>query len=464
MNSIKRLLASVTAVVAVMASAVSCDSGKTSEDSIEEETQHATEPATKNPADIRGQHIVWLADFDLNPEEGENRSTALALFEDVYGAKIDFVLTQPEEKYEKLDSMVISGDEVDMFPYEPGAVPDGVSMERFEALDPYYEMLGMNEGIWNDMNNIIDKLAYKGSHYVVPYDVSDPSVLIYSRNIINEQELGDDPYKLYLDGKWDWDAFISIMENYVSKAPEGKKRYGICGDIGSSLLSSTGQTVVGFDGSSLVNNISDPSIEKAGQLMEEIASKKLYDSDWKDGFPGDKTSLFYSGGSWSLSVSNGNNPNSDLMVVPFPKPSGMDSYSIPCILNARMLVKNSAKGAAVATYIKCERVAASREDYKSAAKELALTEKKISDEKTNFITEEQYDALESYKEVFKSKPVIDIAYGMGERMYGNGDYSYETRGVMDNLTTAVLEGKIGTWSELRDAWSDVIDSEVSRFN
>ena len=383
----------------------------------------------------------------------------------VYNAKVSFVLAQPDEKYEMLDSMVISGEEVDMFPYEPGALPDGVVRDRFDSLDPYYDMLGMNEGIWDDMNSVINSLAYKGSHYVIPHDVSDPFVLIYSRNIVNEQDLGDDPYQLYLDGKWDWDAFVSIMEKYVSGAPEGKKRYGICGELGSALLTSTGRTVVNYDGNSFVNNISDPELEKAGQLMEDIVSKKLYTSEWNDGFPVDKSSLFYAGGSWALGVSNGNNPNSDLMVVPFPKAPGAGGYNISCNINANMLVKNSSKGDAVAAYIKCERIAASREDYKAAAKELVLTEDSAADGKRrSFITEEQYDALESYKDMFKANPYIDIAYGMGERMYGNGDYSYETRGVMDNLTTAVLNGKVGTWSELRDSWTEVIDSEVARFN
>ena len=214
-----------------------------------------------------------------------------------------------------------------------------------------------------------------------------------------------------------------------------------------------------------MNNIADPKLEKAGQLMEDIVSKKLYCTEWKGSFPSDKSSLFYAGGSWALAESNGNNPNSDIRAVPFPKAPDESEYHIGCDLEAKMLVKNSAKGAAVATYIKCERVAATREDYKKAAKELALVEETRADGRRNpFVTEEQYDAIESYKAVFRANPAIDISYGMGSRMYGNGDYSYETRGVMDNLMTAILSGKVGSWSELRDEWSEVVDAEVANFN
>lgn len=460
MNDIKRLLAAAAAVTLVGA-ATSCESGKTSEDSIEEIT-YATQPATKDASEIRGQKVVWLADYDLRAADG-TRPTALALFEDVYGAKVEFVRAEPEEKYEKLDSMVLSGDEVDMFPYEEGALPDGVSRKRFDSLDPYRDILGLDEeGLWDDIKGVINTLVYDGGLYVVPYDVSDPQVLIYSRNIISEQELGDDPYQLYLDGKWDWDAFMKLMEAYVEK---DSKHYGVCGDLGRGLLLSTGSSVVSYGSSGFVNNIADPKLEKAGQLMEEIVSKKLYCTEWKGSFPADKSSLFFAGGSWALPASNASNPNSGLMAVPFPKAPGESEYHIGCDLEAKMLVKNSTKGAAVATYIKCERTAASREDYKKAAKELALAEEERADGRRNpFMTEEQYDAVESYKAMFRKSPAIDIAYGMGSRMYGSGDYTYETRGVMDNLTGAILSGEVGSWSELCDKWSEVVDAEVANYN
>ena len=51
-------------------------------------------------------------------------------------------------------------------------------------------------------------------------------------------------------------------------------------------------------------------------------------------------------------------------------------------------------------------------------------------------------------------------------MNGDGDYTYETRGVMNNLTQALLEGDshVDSWATLRDSWTGVIDEEVKRFN
>jgi multiple sugar transport system substrate-binding protein len=61
-------------------------------------------------------------------------------------------------------------------------------------------------------------------------------------------------------------------------------------------------------------------------------------------------------------------------------------------------------------------------------------------------------------------PVFDYGFGMGSRMYGDGDYTYDTRGVMNNLMEALLNGEVSTWAELREAWSSVVDTEIATYN
>ena len=62
--------------------------------------------------------------------------------------------------------------------------------------------------------------------------------------------------------------------------------------------------------------------------------------------------------------------------------------------------------------------------------------------------------------------MFDFGYGMGSRMYGDGEYTYETRGVMNNLSEALLNGDAPTdsWASIRDAWTGVVSEEVERFN
>ena len=56
--------------------------------------------------------------------------------------------------------------------------------------------------------------------------------------------------------------------------------------------------------------------------------------------------------------------------------------------------------------------------------------------------------------------------GMGKTMYGDGEYTYETRGVMNNLMDALLSypDSVDSWAVLRDNWSSTIDAELEKFN
>jgi hypothetical protein len=82
------------------------------------------------------------------------------------------------------------------------------------------------------------------------------------------------------------------------------------------------------------------------------------------------------------------------------------------------------------------------------------------------MTEEQYNALQEYKNIAKSQPVFDFGYGMGETMLKDGDCNFDTRGAMDNISTAFLEGSspVGSWEELRDRMSPIIDEEIKKYN
>lgn len=466
MNKLKRNLAAAMALSLMAAAAVSC-SNKNNTSSEEQESQVSQIPTEEptDPNDISGEHITWLADFDINYSANGRKSTAVSIFEDFYGASIEFVRTSYADKYNTLEEMILGGEEVDMFPYEPEAFPNGVIKNYFEPLDPYFDVMGVDEGIWDDMKSVSDTLAYKGEHYVMPYSLSEPSIIIYSRKLMKKEKL-DDPYTLYTEGKWDRDAMMKMMEKFAENAEEGEKRYGINGVFGKAALQSSGHTVIGFDGESFSNNIKDDEIKKSEKFMEKIYSSGLYNSSWNDYFKCDGSTLFYAMSDWALGRSNSQNPDADLMIVPFPKAAGAENEYITCEFDARMLVKGSQKGKAVATYLKCERLAASDEGYTKVAKEQAiLKEETESGLIMDFMTEEQYDALRSFLDPTVITPVYEPGYGMGEELNGIGDHTVETRGVLDNMSMVFLDGSCSmeSWDELCDEWSETVDKQVKKF-
>lgn len=414
------------------------------------------------PVDISGQTITWLADYDLN--QTGSRSVAIALFEDVYGAKVNFVPVSAENKYEKLSEMLAGGEEVDMFPYDETVFPKGVLKDWFQPLDDYAGIMELDSSLWEDMTDVIDMFEYNDQHYVVPYNISNPVVITYSRKLMEDEGL-DDPYELYKKGEWNWDTMMSLMRKFVDHHT-GITKYGINGYFGQALFKSTGSNIVNYSDGKFSSNINDKELEKAGKFMENLAKMNLVDNNYVGHFPKDNSTLFFAMGSWALGESNALNPDSDLMVVPFPKSPDADKNYISCDFNARMLVKNSTRGEAVATYIKCERIAATQEEYKSARKEQALTEKKYANGTVLYsVTEEQYDALQSY--ISDGVPVFDFAYGMGDSMNSEGDYNYTTRGVvnrLENLEYSIYSGTVESWAKFCEDCKENINNAVKEFN
>lgn len=463
MRKLKWMLAVLAGAVMAM-TAAGCDNAKGGDSSRYKEQDDvgitADDDLKSKRPDINGQTITWLSYYDLNPANNSDRSVALTLFEDVYGGKIEWVQCTADNKFDMLSNRILGGDPVDMFAYEWDALPNGVYKDQYQPLDDY---LDLKDPIWDDMQDAIDMYEYNGRHYVVPYAVSDPLLIIYSRTLCEENGL-EDPYELYQDGDWDWDAFMDMMKKFVANGDGSVQRYGIAGWFGQALVQSTGKTIINFDGKEFTNNIYDPDIEAAEHLMMEMHDLKLYDVNWYSYFPDTRNVLFYGMSDWSLNASNANNPDADIMVVPFPKAPDSDEYYLCGNFAAKMLVKNSDKGDAVGTYIYCERLAETMDEYQAAAKEKALiVEKAASGLVLGYRTEEQYDAIQQYKE--DTTTVFDFGFGMGSTMWGEGEYTYETRGIMNNLMDCLLRyDEVDSWSVLRDNWTSVIDEVLKTYN
>ena len=456
MKKLFRILAGMMSVSLLFA-VTACSKKETPPEETTPAPTAPEETTVENTDDLTGEEVFWLAPYDINPVSGNDRSVALTLFEDQFHGKITWIPCTEKDKFEVLSNRILGGDPVDMFPYEPEAFPEGVYKQQYEPLDEY---LNLNDPVWADMKDAIEMYAWQGKHYVVPYAVSDPVLLTYSRTMCEENDL-DDPYKLYQSGKWDWDTFMDMMDTFVSN---GKERYGICGSFGKALLQSTGKTVVGFNGTQFTNNISDPALQSAGSLMSEISENDWYDTNWYRAFPSSQNVLFYASGDWSLAGSNEQNEDADLMAVPFPKSPDADKYYLSGNYDAKMLVKNSRKGKAVAAYLYCERLAQTESSYQEIAKKNALQQEvSASGEVLSYMTEEQYDAIQSYK---TDNPVLfDFGYGMGKTMYSNGEYTYETKGVMNKLNTALLtDSPVDSWEELQEAVSPVIDEALAMYS
>lgn len=486
MNSLKRLLSLalillLSAVFSACGSGSSSEAGSSNSEFYKKTNEYSTDVSfvsdyVKNdPAlkDVQGKTIYWLSYYDVNPSNNQDRSVALSIFEDEYGGKVEYISCTSENKFDVLASRILSGDPIDMFPYEWDALPNGVVKDQYQPLDDY---INFDDEIWDGMENVLDMYKYRGKHYVVPYNICNPLILTYSRSMCEENGLPD-PYELYTKGQWNWDTFMDMMTSFSGNAAEGETRYGINGWFGQAMIQSTGETVINYDGEKFSNNIKSESIESAENVMEDIMRCGLFDPVWHGYLNDDGSTLFFAMADWALGDSNVlNDPepeineegfveSNDLMIVPFPKDPDAGKYYINCSFGGKMLVKNSENGAAVGAYIKCERLASITEEYAESSKQKSLiVEKNEAGAIKKYVTEEQYDALCEYVDPKNITPVFDFGYGMGSRMFGDGEYTYETRGIMDNISTALLNGDKDSWAVIRDEWSSVIDEILADYN
>lgn len=482
MENIKRIFAFLLSVSALSA-VVSCSKKNPEPEESSESSVTASEPVITGGS-VKGQTIYWMADYDINPGEGEERSTALALFEDVYGGKVEYIPAPAGELTTALAERINAGEPVDMVPYEPTAFPYGTtsSVKLYQRLDGFYDTLEADTDLWSDMSSIIEDFSINGAHYVLPYSLSAPHLITYSRKIMESEGL-EDPKELWEKGEWNWDTMTDMINKFLEKTPEGAERFGIGGFVGQAVLGSTGHTVITLENGTFRNNISDAEIEKAENYLGGISGNNLYRHETADYFPDNHSTLFLAMPDWSLGLSNKKNPDMDLMAVPFPNAPGADQKYITCDFNAKMLAFNSVQGEAVATYIKCERLVAASEKYREEAKKMT-----VGEAKDGFLTEEQYDAVQEYLDTSVTVPVVDFSYGAGSRMFSKGGSTVETRGVMNNLESSMLEqlpapvqpetqsSEEGqqtpaagpteevSWNALKNAVSKIIDEELAALN
>ena len=131
MNKLRRTCALLLAL-SLTAAATACGGSSSSESEGRTKSQDDVSLDTADTAinagdpDISGQTIYYLGIYDLNPTANQDRTVALTLFEDVYGAKTQTIKSTSETLFTDLANRINGGEPVDMVEYQWDSVPNGV--------------------------------------------------------------------------------------------------------------------------------------------------------------------------------------------------------------------------------------------------------------------------------------------------------------------------------------------------
>lgn len=405
-------------------------------------------------------NLLYLGVQDLNPTKSNKEiSTELALFQSK-GGSISYSQTSQFERFDKLaDAIMANKDVPDIFNYEWLSFPSQVVKDMYQPVD---DIVNFDDPLWSGVKETADQFVLNGNHYVAPLTFVASSMLCYDKDVIEAEGL-DDPYDLYLSGEWDWDAFESLMEEYVSGAEDGTERYGINGFFRQHFIQQTGKTMVNYDSSTGVftSNLKDPDIEKGEEILYNMMKSNLFYTDWvgsaRDAFK--KGCLFYAMGDWAYSGNNSPKEGENWGIVPHPQYPDNPQKITTSDMKAFMWVRGSTKAEAVKCWFECYRTAYSDPEYLDTNKAKFM-------ENNPYWTDEMYDVKmdvqsDDYLMIFDYAFGVSSALGDVNGFDGNiclvdALYNYSSQ--------FNEEGTQMTWTQVREKYSATVDSEIKSLN
>lgn len=454
----RKVIAGILAASSIM-SLTACEGGTENSDApitVTTESQTAwtgdnievtvAEEAVVDEINIEGQTIKWMGFYDLNPTNGSpERSTEVALFEDTYGAKIEYIPTTNATQFDDLATAIIGGDSPDIFVYDARTFPYDINKGQFQPID---SIVDWEDPMWADVKDTADMFLWNGEHYVAPfgYGFNDFQILMYNRTTV--EELGaDDPYEQFLNNEWTWDEFVDLMLTFQDG---DTSKYGISGWWANAFIHTSGDTLVKYDGEKFTNNLYSEDIERAQLIIEDIWSQTLVKRGWVDPSVAftDGDCLFYSMGTWAYDSAQASAGDDVVQIVPFPRNPEAEDYWVNKRIFSHMWVKGSENADCVKAWFNVNRLVNYDPQYTEITKEKFLTNNE------NW-TSEMYDIVMSLYDDEKFKYSYDYGYGISEYMNST---------VMSQLYEGIVNEQYESWVQAREELSNIVEQEIAVYN
>ncbi len=292
-------------------------------DSVDAANEEGTGPAY-TPGQKAG-HVKALCYYDIVADAPE----IAELFAERYGGTLETEITSSGNAYfEKLGTLIAAGLSPDLVRYDWAAYPDGISRNRYTALD---EWLDIESPLWSDIASIIDSFEYLGKHYYFPQNAQSNFAIIYNRRLVEEEAMPD-PADLYFAGEWDWDAFESMIKQWAGK---GEDYIGYTGGSWSSMMfiNTTGTKTIDLNGTEIINNLKSQQASRTMNWLESLQKQGFIGEGYihpGDAFKDGKLLFLGMGLTWGIESAQEclfkNNIEGEIVAVPFPRDPQADKY------------------------------------------------------------------------------------------------------------------------------------------
>ena len=436
------------------------------DEKVQEEAANAAENLTTSIESV-DKKIKWLAWWDIDetqaaaeifkakygvPEEGNSS----------YGADFTneiFVWTNVAygDRYDKLGQLVAAGDSPDIFPFEIGYFPLSAYMNMFQPIDGIVDTT--NED-WSKYRDVMDQFMWGGKNWCAITDINPNYLLWYRRSVVEEAGLKD-PYELYKNGEWTWEAFLEMADTFQQS---GDSKYVIDGwNVPDGFLATTGVPLVSIEDGKLKSNLNDPAVERCMQFIEKLASEDYrypwdlngYSTNQRAWFNGD--TLFFLDGTWAYESDSWIKTRvrfgweaDELWFVPYPRDSKADKYYQAMKQDAYMLCSGAQNPDGFAAWTDCVLAASKDESVVAAQREKSKRDFGWTDEHLDFIQEIKTSMAS----------VWDFKNGVSVTCAADGMDDSPTRAVLCRPYTFADE----TYTQVRAEWENIINTQVDEAN
>lgn len=427
------------------------------------------------------KRIKWMA---WNGWIIDETLPAAELFKQVYGVPttgddpnyegycFEYIDTAYETRYDNLSLEISSGKSPDIFPFEIRDFPYGILKGRYQPVSDIIDVEGPK---WDGARELMEQFRFGDDYYCAFYEISLENVLYYCKSMI--EEIGaEDPRTLFEEGKWDWDAFLEISRKWQNSGNQDgivdneDDRYCIDGyNPEDQIIISTGVPMVSNNGTALVNNLHDPAVERAEQLLETLQKENLrfprhvlsgYSTKpaaWAAG-----QTLFYGDGALWVYESTLRPyakrfgwAEDEIVMVPFPKDPKADKHYVTCKQDSYMYVVGSENPEGVAAWIDCCVTTAADPEITKAARQQQKDNYGWSD----YNLDAYYDEWVTLDGSSPLTFIIDYKGGLGDVSDGSG-----VENPVQSLTNLVYLTGDQTFAQLRAQHEPQIQAAIDQIN
>ncbi len=223
--------------------------------------------------------LRYLGFYDITKDQ-KGTEQCLIFQSDLYGGSFEYISTPSGSAYyDKLANLIASDDSPDIVTKDAMLLPGNVSKNLFEPLDGKIDLTAPQ---WKDISSIVEQFSWKGVHYYFPHRTTTKYALNYSKKTIEENDLTD-PYELYANGEWTWEAWRNMMIDFCNKDDKHVGFYTTNNTI-TSFIATTGTTMIDVqpDGT-ITNNLLSAEVSRAMTFLEELCRDGLtYDKSYGD--------------------------------------------------------------------------------------------------------------------------------------------------------------------------------------